>query len=163
MPRRPGGRARRRCGSRSIPRSIAKSLLLVTRFDKLHAETDRVRVMRRVERETEGLFAAQLPISLTDALSAGEDEELLAKSGAAAFRSHLAEILDRLWTDLGTDGESRQARDRMVETLSRDGMVARMEGGRPVRVATPVPHPPPAGAPGERGPAAAWGSRRGAV
>jgi hypothetical protein len=119
------------------PALHARSLLLVTRFDKLHAESDRVRVMRRVERETEGLFAAQLPISLTDALSAGDDEELLAKSGAAAFRDRLVEILDRLSDDLGTDMEDRQARARTADTLSRDGMVARIEGGRPVRVATP--------------------------
>jgi hypothetical protein len=119
------------------PALHAKSILLVTRFDKLHAETDRVRVMRRVERETEGLFAARLPISLTDALSAGEDEELLARSGASAFRARLVEILDRLSETLGTDTGDRDARARTAGTLSRNGMVARMEGGRAVRAATP--------------------------
>jgi hypothetical protein len=93
--------------------------------------------MRRVERETEGLFAARLPISLTEALSAGEDEELLARSGAAAFRDRLVEILDRLAKTLGTDMGDRAARVRTAETLSRDGMVARIEGGRPAGVATP--------------------------
>jgi hypothetical protein len=117
------------------PRLHDRSLLLITRWDKIHGESDRARVLRRVERETEGLFAARLPISLLDALSAGEDEELLAKSGAAAFRDALIAIIERISREIGTEDGGRRA--RMAETLTRDGMVARMEGGRTVREVTP--------------------------
>jgi hypothetical protein len=117
------------------PRLHDRSLLLITRWDKIHGESDRARVLRRVERETEGLFAARLPISLLDALSAGEDEELLEKSGAAAFRDALVAIIERISVEIGTEDGGRRA--RMAETLARDGMVARMEGGRAVRDVTP--------------------------
>jgi hypothetical protein len=117
------------------PRLHERSLLLITRWDKIHGESDRARVLRRVERETEGLFAARLPISLIEALSAGEDDELLTRSGAAAFREHLVAILDRLSVDIGTEDGGRRA--RMAEALERDGMVARMDGGRPVRPISP--------------------------
>ena len=90
---------------------MSRSLLLITRWDKIHGESDRARVLRRVERETEGLFAARLPISLLEALSAGEDQELLTRSGAAAFREHLVAILDRLSAEIGTeDGGTARAR-----------------------------------------------------
>jgi hypothetical protein len=117
------------------PALHAKSLLLVTRFDKLHGESDRARVMRRVERETEGLFSARLPISLTDALSAGDDGDLLEKSGAAAFRRHLVAILDRLSRDLGSTRGDRTA--RTAATLERDGLVDRIEDGRAARSISP--------------------------
>jgi hypothetical protein len=117
------------------PRLHDRSLLLITRWDKIHGETDRARVLRRVERETEGLFAARLPIALLDALSAGEDEELLTRSGAAAFRDALVAIIERISGEIGTDDGGRRA--RLFDTLARDGNVTRMEGGRPVREITP--------------------------
>ena len=118
------------------PKLFDRSLLLVTRFDKLQGETDRARVMRRVERETDGLFSARLPISLTQALAAGDDEELLGASGASAFRESLVGILGRLGRTLGSEVSPRRD-DRTQETLVRDGLVARMEMGRPTRGITP--------------------------
>jgi hypothetical protein len=118
------------------PKLFASSLLLVTRFDKLHSETDRARVMRRVERETDGLFSARLPISLTDALAAGDDPELLDRSGASALMARLVEILG----DLDTRAPRPAAREgaaRTQETLGRDGLVARIDGGRPARDISP--------------------------
>ncbi len=119
------------------PRLHSRSILLVTRFDKIRGDTDRARVMRRVERETEGLFAARLPISLTEALSAGEDEELLERSGALAFRDTLVAILGRIAADLGSTPPERRAQERTVETLTRDGMVARLDAGRPASGVSP--------------------------
>jgi hypothetical protein len=101
------------------PGLFDRSLLLITRFDKLLNETDRARVLRRVERETEGLFSARLPISLTRALAAGDDPELQERSGAAAFRKHFLDILDRLGQEIGTLSRT----DRTRETLVRDGLV----------------------------------------
>lgn len=42
----------------------ARSLLLLTRMDKVKGATDRKRIIDRVERETRGLFRAVLPVSL---------------------------------------------------------------------------------------------------
>jgi hypothetical protein len=114
------------------PGLFAKSLLLITRFDKLLTEADRTRVMRRVERETEGLFSARLPISLTRALAAGDDPELLERSGAAAFHARFREILDRLGDEIGTTARP----DRTRETLARDGLVKPLAAARPDAGAT---------------------------
>ena len=78
----------------SLPGHIReKSLLLLTRFDKILSPRDRDRVMTRVRRETEGLFYDLFPISLTEALSAGEDREAWESSGAEPFVKCLVDLL----------------------------------------------------------------------
>ncbi len=86
---------------------FSNSLLLITRFDKLRNEIDRARVLKRVERETRGLFSARLPISLTQALSAGDDAETWQQSGAADFTDRLVSILNALATSLGSQTGDR--------------------------------------------------------
>ncbi len=72
----------------------ARSLLLVTRIDKIASDTDRTRILARVKRETDGLFRAVIPISLTEALAADEDAEALAACGAETFVASLVEIVE---------------------------------------------------------------------
>jgi len=74
------------------PDLYAKSLLLVTRVDKIISEMDRRKVMKRVARETEGLFAGVFPISLTQAIAGKERRELWAKSGGEAFIDRLLDL-----------------------------------------------------------------------
>ena len=69
---------------------------LITRFDKLVTESDRSKVLKRVKQETEGLFAEVYPVSLLQAMKAGEDEEKWAESGADAFAHALFEIIHRI-------------------------------------------------------------------
>ncbi|WP_172293211.1 dynamin family protein [Pseudoruegeria sp. HB172150] len=75
-----------------------KSLLLLTRFDKIINERDRQRVVMRVERETEGLFRGVFPISLVQALDAKEDFEKWQACGADAFASALVDLANELST-----------------------------------------------------------------
>lgn len=75
------------------PRTNGRNLMLVTQMDKLTSQRDRDRVMARVRQETEGLFEAHYPISLTQAMAAGEDCDQWASSGAAAFTEHLVDLL----------------------------------------------------------------------
>ncbi|MEM7469961.1 MAG: dynamin family protein [Pseudomonadota bacterium] len=75
------------------PALFSKSLLLLTRIDKLVNDGDRGRVLRRVRRETEGLFRDCLPISLLHAVHESENSELWAKSGASEFARALAQLL----------------------------------------------------------------------
>ena len=70
-----------------------KSLLLLTRFDKLLTPRDRDRVISRVRRETKGLFHKVFPLSLTQALSAGDDSEIWDQSGAEPFVKCLVDLL----------------------------------------------------------------------
>jgi len=77
------------------------SLLLLTRFDKLVSAEDRARVLRRVERETEGLFAAVYPVALLQAIAGRNDWEAWTESGAEAFSQGFVSLLNRL---RGRDG-----------------------------------------------------------
>ncbi|MEO1152593.1 MAG: hypothetical protein AAFV31_18545 [Pseudomonadota bacterium] len=61
------------------------SILLLTRYDKLVTDSDRRRVEARVRKETTGLFRELFPISLINALEAGDDHQKWIDSGANAF------------------------------------------------------------------------------
>jgi hypothetical protein len=72
------------------------SLLLITRFDKIVGESDRGKVVKRVITETEDLFADVFPVSLLQAMKAGEDEAKWVSSGVDAFTKALFEIVHRI-------------------------------------------------------------------
>lgn len=74
----------------------AHSMLLVTRFDKIISEADRLRVLKRVATETRGLFAEFFPISLTQAMAAGDDQKVWVASGGYAFTNALFDLVNRL-------------------------------------------------------------------
>lgn len=79
-----------------------KSLLLLTRIDKITSDRDRQRVLRRVEKEVTGLFSGVIPISLTEAIDAGEDHARWQKSGAEAFAAAMLELIENLAKANGT-------------------------------------------------------------
>jgi hypothetical protein len=73
------------------------SMLLVTRVDKLLTDRDRTRVLARVAREAGPMFREVLPISLVQALEAGESNpELWTSSGGAAFSEALLSLIGDL-------------------------------------------------------------------
>ncbi|MEM7470510.1 MAG: dynamin family protein [Pseudomonadota bacterium] len=81
----------------TVPEAVReRSVLLVTKFDKLTSERDKFRVLARLGKETEGKFGATFPISLTAALAAGEDYEAFEESGGGAFLEHLIPLIDEL-------------------------------------------------------------------
>lgn len=88
------------------PQSSGTNLLLITQFDKLQNDRDRMRVRKRVEKETEGLFDAVYPVSLLTALNAGEDESVWEESGVAAFSEHVIRLLSG---DIAPDGAASVA------------------------------------------------------
>jgi len=91
---------------KSLPEELRqRSYLLITRIDKLLNERDRLKVIRRVEHETEGLFINTFPISLTQALSANGDEDKWQSSGGHDFFQGLADLLGTLST--GLDNEEK--------------------------------------------------------
>ncbi len=81
----------------NMPEAVREnSILLITRYDKLTTERDRTRVFKRVSRETRGMFGGTFPISLLQAIQAGEDYELWDASGAGPFTEHLIDMIERL-------------------------------------------------------------------
>ncbi len=99
------------------------SLLLLTRIDKLTNERDRQRVVRRVETETDGLFRNVFPISLTQALEAGNDFDNWQASGADAFANALIEVVNGLAFDKPDHGV---AEDQNISTDEADCEKARV-------------------------------------
>lgn len=90
-----------------MPEEVKKrSILLITRFDKLTNERDRGRVLKRVLHETKGQFGGTFPISLLQALRAGEDYEKWDASGAGAFSDHLIEMVQELTKTVADKEES---------------------------------------------------------
>ena len=69
--------------------SAGESILLVTQIDKLRNGLERLRVLNRLEAETAGKFKAIFPISLLQAIEAGEDFTIWQESGATAFVEYL--------------------------------------------------------------------------
>lgn len=74
------------------------SILLITRYDKLTTDNDRRRVFKRVRRETKDMFGGTFPISLLQALEAGDDYDKWDGSGAGPFVEHLLETIQTLTT-----------------------------------------------------------------
>lgn len=109
----------------SLPHELyEKSILLLTRMDKITNEKDRVRLLRRVMNETEGLFAEVLPISLLEAIEAGRDREAWEASGAEVFTRRLVQILHNL------DGTSAGS----MPSQSEDEAAPPAQGIMPTRV-----------------------------
>jgi len=81
----------------SMPQIVRdNSILLITRYDKLTTDRDRNRVFKRVTRETGGQFSGIFPVSLLQAIRAGEDYELWDASGAGPFTEHLIDVIETL-------------------------------------------------------------------
>ena len=67
--------------------------LLITHFDKLRNSRDQQRVVKRVAKETGDAFNAIFPLSLSQALKAGEDMDVWKTSGADSFIEYLVDLL----------------------------------------------------------------------
>lgn len=80
-----------------VPAEVrARSMLLVTQFDKLTSDRDRARVLNRIKAETADLFSGVYPMALLQALAATSDADAdaWAQSGAKAFAVDLYAFLE---------------------------------------------------------------------
>lgn len=107
-----------------MPEAVRKrSILLITRFDKLTNDRDRGRVLKRVQHETKGQFGGIFPISLLQALQAGDDYDKWDSSGAGAFSEHLIEMVQELTMAVADREESLYAlgqKGEVVETPAEE-------------------------------------------
>lgn len=96
----------------TMPEELYKSsILLLTRMDRILSERDRERVIRRVKRETKGLFRGVAPVSLLQALEAGDNVEKWEASGAADLSDALVDLIDEV-TNRKTGREVSRVRSR---------------------------------------------------
>jgi hypothetical protein len=73
-----------------------RSMLLLTRMDKILSERDQGRVIKRVESETKGLFRKVLPVSLIRALEAEEGSDTWDTCGATDLVALLNELVSEV-------------------------------------------------------------------
>ena len=98
----------------TMPQELySKSLLLLTRMDRILSDRDRQRVIRRVEKETNGLFHNVLPVSLLQALEAGDDVEKWEASGASGLSDALVDLVDEI-TSKSTGRQVSRVRSRAL-------------------------------------------------
>lgn len=129
----------------SMPQAVRdNSILLITRYDKLTTERDRLRVFKRVMRETEGMFGGIFPISLLQAIRAGEDYELWDASGAGPFTEHLIDMIERL-TELTARSELPLYNFKSTEDIPAPEMTPVMPRRVQRRTERPDADPVPAG------------------
>ncbi len=122
----------------TMPRELyRKSILLLTRMDKLLSERDRMRVIRRVEKETEGLFRSVLPVSLIKAIEAKDDPEAWAESGADALMAELVELVDEVNSGSNDRPKSRRVRTQMAPVNVDDSIGEEVEV-KPARIVMPT-------------------------
>ncbi|MES2815869.1 MAG: dynamin family protein [Pseudomonadota bacterium] len=104
------------------------SLLLVTRFDKILGESDKAKVLKRVKQETEELFSEVYPVSLLQAMRAGDDEEKWLESGVEAFSTALFDIIHRIidngHAEPGDEGKAMIRPDPADETEVGQSLIA---------------------------------------
>ncbi|MGK7653837.1 dynamin family protein [Roseovarius sp. B08] len=105
-------------------RTNGENFLLVTQVDKLHSERDLNRVMTRVHKETQGLFRGTFPISITEAIAAGEDEAKWKASGAADFINDLVENLMKTPALSFAEPTLVQSQDMSAKPFASDGNAA---------------------------------------
>ncbi|MBT8458048.1 MAG: dynamin family protein [Boseongicola sp.] len=122
------------------------SFLLLTRMDKILSERDQLRVVKRVGRETVGLFKELFPISLTRALKADGDPEKWSMSGAEDFSNGLhallAEIGERKAEYASSHSPSTSddpAKYVMPSRVQPKKLLARRSTSRPVSAPAPLP------------------------
>ena len=108
-----------------------KSILLLTRMDRIKSERDRTRVIKRVEKETEGLFAEVLPVSLIQALESQNDPEAWAASGADALMDRLVGLCEKSSTS------RPRSRIRSVQVSSVDTALGEELPVAPKRIVMP--------------------------
>ena len=82
-----------------------RSMLLLTRMDKILSERDQSRVIKRVENETKGLFRKVLPVSLIRALEAEEGSAVWNDCGA----TDLVALLNELVSEVANGGAPKPA------------------------------------------------------
>lgn len=125
-----------------VPEHVkAHSILLMTRADMLLSDRDKRRVLKRISSETDGQFAACLPISLVHARDCEDDPDLWAASGAEPFIATFLGVISALKDALGADAVAgkmprlhRSASDVESQTQETDAPRTAVTPRRPVPV-----------------------------
>ena len=118
------------------PDLYEKSLLLLTRMDRILSERDQKRVVKRVESETQGLFRQVLPVSLIKAVEARGNADAWIASGADMLVTSLMELVDEV-----ANGKSERKVSRKLSRqvhASPDDAIGERVVEKPKRIVMPT-------------------------
>lgn len=117
-----------------------KSLLLLTRMDRILSDRDRARVVKRVQSETQGLFREVLPVSLIQALESKGDPNAWETSGADHLVKSLMELTDEVASGSIGRRVSRMVKPDTARQQSRslDDAIGERVVERPARIVMPT-------------------------
>jgi hypothetical protein len=117
-----------------VPQHLwARSLLLVTRMDKMRTERDKARVLARVRAEAGSMFRDVLPISLVASIAGRDDDDVLENTGAATMVRFLCTALE--------DGETLAPPRDVVRTPGTAALSAAQTAASVVRPPAPPDTP----------------------
>lgn len=121
-----------------MPKELyARSFLLLTRMDKILSDRDRQRLVRRVEKETEGLFRQVCPISLLEAIQAGDNPVAWANSGAEDFMEALHHVIEGVAPKPSDELRQKRENSRPVSAAQMFGEAADLPQ-EPAKVVMPT-------------------------
>lgn len=113
-----------------------RSLLLLTRMDRILSERDRSRVVKRVQKETDGMFRKVLPVSLIQAIESNGSAAVWESSGATSVVKTLLGLVDEV--DTGKIGRKvSRVVSQKAPTSALDGAIGDRVVAKPVRVVMP--------------------------
>jgi hypothetical protein len=120
-----------------------KSILLLTRMDRILSERDRERVVKRVRKEAGDMFRDILPVSLIKAVEAGDDAMAWKESGASAMLSALSTVVDEVISggpSAPSDRPVSRVRSRVSPAAGVDASLVEEEVAptRPARIVMPT-------------------------
>ncbi len=116
-----------------------KSLLLLTRMDRILSDKDRARVVKRVKSETNGLFREVLPVSLIQAMEAKGDQDVWAASGADSLVRSLIRLTDEVATgSIGRQVSRAVTAGHVVSGGGVDDAIGERVVERPARIVMPT-------------------------
>lgn len=117
-----------------------KSILLLTRMDRILSDRDRARVVKRVQSETQGLFRQVIPVSLIQAMEAEGDPDAWVSSGADTLLNSLLSLTDEV-----ASGALGRRVSRIARPQEQSGGASRLDDAigervveRPAKIVMPT-------------------------
>ncbi|MDA5092850.1 hypothetical protein O2N63_01980 [Aliiroseovarius sp. KMU-50] len=101
-------------------RLFRRSLILITRMDKVLSKEDQQRVVSRVQREAGSMFRAVIPVSLTVAQGAEDDPEAWNESGLNTVLAELQEIIEDFENVLTFDPQDNASELHAADSMEAD-------------------------------------------
>jgi GTPase SAR1 family protein len=114
-----------------------RSVLLVTRIDKVLSDTDRARLMKRIRRETTGTFRDVFAVDLMSATSDLEGDAASVGAGTQAVQAAIEALLGAFGQGAATDGPAADPGAEAAKVLRLQDHAPAQGAARPATTVMP--------------------------